>query len=41
MGKKHIVDLLIFGSHVSLSMEINVYVDKDFRWTEVDGIGCL
>ena len=34
----HIVALLIFVSHVSLSMEIKDYVDKDFRWTEVDGI---
>ena len=37
-GKIHIIALLIFVSHVSLGMEINVYVDKDFRWTEVDGI---
>ena len=38
MGKMHIVALLIFGSHVSLGTEIDVYVDKDFRWTEVDGM---
>ena len=36
MGKIHIVVLLIFGTHVSLGMEINVYVDKNFGWTEVD-----
>ena len=38
MGKINSVDLLIFVSHVSLGMEINVYVHKDFRWTEVDGV---
>ena len=38
MGKIHIVALLIFVSHVSCSMEINVFVDKDFGWTKVDGI---
>ena len=38
MGRTHIVALLIFVSQVSLGMEINVYVDQDFRWTSVDGI---
>ena len=38
VGKIHIVALLIFVSHVSLGMEINVYVDQDFRWAEVNGI---
>ena len=38
MGKIYIVGLLIFVIHVSLSMEINVYVNKDFGWTEVDGV---
>ena len=35
MGKIHIVALLISVLLVSLSMEINVCVDQDFRWTEV------
>ena len=38
MGKIHIIALLIFGSHVSIGMEINNYVDKEFGWTEVDGV---
>ena len=38
MGKIHIIALLIFGSHVSLGMEINAYVDKDFKWTELYGV---
>ena len=38
MGKVHIVALLIFVLHVSPGMEINVYVDKDFEWTEEDGV---
>ena len=38
MGKIHIVGLLIFVLHVSPGMEIKVYVDEDFRWTEVDGV---
>ena len=38
IGKINIVALLIFVSHVSLSMEINVYVNKDFGWTKIDGI---
>ena len=38
MAKIHIVAFLIFVSHVSLGMEINVYVDQDFRWTEVNGM---
>ena len=38
MGKIDIVALLIFVSHVSCSMDFNVFVDKDFRWTEVDGV---
>ena len=38
MGKIHIVALCIFGSPVSLSMEINIFINKDFGWTEVDGI---
>ena len=38
MFRIHIVGLLIFVIHVSPSMEINVYVNKDFRWTEVDGV---
>ena len=38
MGKIHIVGLLIFIIHVSPGMEINVHVDKDFEWTEVDRV---
>ena len=37
MGRIHIVALL-FVSHVSFSVKIHVFVDKDFGWTEVDGI---
>ena len=37
MGKIHIIALFIFVLHVSLGMEIDVYVDQDFRWTEVSG----
>ena len=36
MGKIHIAALFIFVLHVSLSMEIDVYVDHDFGWTEVN-----
>ena len=38
MGKIHIVALFIFVLHVSLGMEIDVYVDQDFRRTEVNGM---
>ena len=36
MGKIDIVALFIFVLHVSLGMENDVYVDQDFRWTEVN-----
>ena len=38
MYKIHIVALLIFVSHVSLSMEFTVYVAEDFGWMEVDDV---
>ena len=37
MGKIHIIASFIFVLYISLSMEINVYVDQDFRWMEVNG----
>ena len=36
MGKIHIVALFIVVLHVSLGMGIDVYVDQDFGWTEVN-----
>ena len=30
--------LIYFCFNVSLSMEIDVHVDQDFRWTEVNGM---
>ena len=38
MGKTHIVALLIFVIHVSLSMKIDVCVGQDIGWTEVGGM---
>ena len=38
MGQIHIVALIISVLLVSLSMEIDVYVDQDFTWTEVNGM---
>ena len=38
-GKKHIVGLSIFVLNVSLSKQINFYIDQNLGWTEVDGIG--
>ena len=38
MDKINIVALLIFVSHVSLSMEINVCVNQDLGWTKVKGM---
>ena len=39
MGKIHIIGLFIFVLHVSLSKEINNYIEQNLGWTEVDGIG--
>ena len=38
MDNKHIIALFIFVLHVSPGMQIDVYVDQDFRWTEVKGM---
>ena len=38
MGKIHFITLFIFVLHVSFSMDIDVNVDQDFRWTEVNGM---
>ena len=38
MGEMHIIALFIFVLHVTLNMEIDVYVDEDFGLTEVNGM---